>query len=67
MKEIKYPEVTVQLVGEDGNAFAILGRVVRALKAAGIEKSVRDEFEAEATSGTYDDLLRTVDAWVTVK
>jgi hypothetical protein len=25
--EIKYPDVTVTLVGDDGNAFAILGKV----------------------------------------
>jgi hypothetical protein len=30
----KFPNVTVKLVGEDGNAFAILGKVMNALKAA---------------------------------
>ena len=28
---VRYPDFTVRLVGEDGNAFAILGRVRRAL------------------------------------
>lgn len=28
-------DVEVPLVGEDGNAFAIIGRVVRALRSAG--------------------------------
>jgi len=29
---IKYPNITVQLVGEDGNAFNILGKVTKTLK-----------------------------------
>lgn len=61
---VKYPEVKVRLVGEDGNAFAILGRVNRALKKAGYGNDVTDQFRAEATSGDYDHLLRTVIAWV---
>lgn len=62
----KYPEVNVQLVGEDGNAFSILGRVTRAMSRAGIVDSEVDAFRAEATSGDYDNLLRTVLAWVNV-
>ena len=30
---IKYPNITVKLTDEDGNAFAILGRVNKALDA----------------------------------
>ena len=30
--DIRYPDVVVQLTGEDGNAFAILGTVRRALR-----------------------------------
>ena len=30
----KHPEIVVELVGGDGNAFAIFGSVVRALRAA---------------------------------
>lgn len=62
---VKFPEVTVQLVGEDGNAFAILGRVTRALKRAGHRDEV-DAFMDEATAGNYDQLLQTVMRWVTV-
>ena len=54
------PRPHVRLVGEDGNAYAILGRVQRALKAAGWSKGERDAFFAEATSGNYDHLLATV-------
>ena len=60
LRETKYPEVNVQLVGEDGNAFAILGRVTEAMRQAGLSKDERDAFTAEATSGDYDHLLRTV-------
>lgn len=65
--ETKYPEVEVQLVGEDGNAFAIMGRVMSALKDAGVSKKEIDQYYAESTSGDYDNLLRTAVAWVSVK
>ncbi|SMY01259.1 hypothetical protein BSP239C_03205 [Brevibacterium sp. 239c] len=64
MDKPKYPDVSVPLVGQDGNAFAILGRVTRALNKAGVSQAERDEFFNEATSGDYDHLLRTVVAWV---
>jgi hypothetical protein len=61
-----YPDVTVSLVGEDGNAFAILGRVVQALHDPGVPQEERKQFIAEATDGDYDHLLQTVMAWVEV-
>ena len=33
----KYPDITVRLVGEDGNPFAILGAVKEALKHGGVD------------------------------
>lgn len=63
----KYPNVNVRLVGEDGNAFAILGRVQKALTKAGVSKEERKEFFDEATSGDYDDLLQTCMKWVDVE
>ena len=56
----KYPDVFVQLTGEDGNAFAILGRVRRALKKAGVDKAEIKQFTDEATRGDYSHLLATV-------
>ena len=50
----------VRLVGEDGNAYAILGRCNRAARKAGWSKERQDAFVAKATSGDYDNLLRTV-------
>ena len=65
----KYPEIEVQLVGEDGNAFAILGQVRRAMRNALPPTEFTEAwalFEAEATSGDYDHLLQTVMQWVEV-
>lgn len=58
-----YPGVEVQLSGEDGNAFFIIGRTTRALKQAG-HKEAADEFTEEAMSSDYDHLLRTVMKYV---
>ncbi len=51
--------IKVKLIGEDGNAFAILGRVVRALRRGGRGDLV-EEFLKEAKSGDYTHLLATV-------
>lgn len=40
--------VTVQLSGEDGNAFSIMGRVIRAMKKAGVDKAIIDAYTKEA-------------------
>ena len=64
--EVKYPEIEVELIGQDGNAFAVLGRVTAALKRAGVPKEEVDAFVSEATSGDYDHLLQTVMATVEV-
>jgi len=48
---------TVQLIGQDGNAFAIMGNVKQALKRAGADMECIDEYLKEATSGDYNHLL----------
>lgn len=63
----KYPEITIPLVGEDGNAFAILAKVRKAMKKAGIPVAEQEEFFAEAMGGDYDNLLQTVMKWFEVK
>lgn len=62
----KYPDVRVKLVGEDGNSMAILARVRRALREAGVTKEECSAFVAEATNGDRDHFLQTVIAWVNV-
>ena len=59
----KHPTVTVQLTGEDGNAFAILGRCKQAAQAGGLATADIDAFLTEATSGDYDHLLQTAMRW----
>jgi hypothetical protein len=50
----------VRLVGEDGNAFFILGRCRRVARAAGWDEEQLDVFMNKAMDGDYDHLLRTV-------
>ena len=61
-----YPHIEVRLVGEDGNAFFIIGKVRLALRRGGVGEEPVEAFTKEATSGDYDDLLRTVMRWVEV-
>jgi len=61
---VKYPHVHVKLVGQDGNAFFIIGRVSAALRKAGVPEDVRKQFSAEAKSGDYNNLLATCMKWV---
>ena len=63
--KVRFPEIEVQLTGEDGNAFTVMGRVGKALKRAGHRAEVQ-EFYAEAMRGDYDHLLATAMRWVTV-
>jgi hypothetical protein len=64
--QIRHPEITVRLSGNDGNAYAILAAVQKALRKAGHSDEVA-AFLAEATSGDYDRLLATCMRWVTVQ
>ena len=64
--EIKYPEIEVQLTGNDGNAFAIMGAVRKALKQAKVSAEEIAEYTKQSTSGDYNNLLRVAMAWVTV-
>ena len=66
VKQVRYPDVTVQLTGMDGNAWGILGRVSKALRAAGVEQKYIEEYNEQAMSGDYDNLLRTTMEWVEV-
>lgn len=64
---VRYPNVKVKLVGTDGNAFALIGLVSKALKSAGVASAEVSEFRTEAMSGDYDNLLQTCMKWVNVK
>lgn len=59
-------DTDVQLVGTDGNAFAIIGKVRTALREAGASPDEIDDFTTEATSGDYNHVLQTAMRWVRV-
>lgn len=60
-------DVKVQLSGNDGNAFAVMGAVKSALKKAGASKEELDQYLSESMSGDYDNLLRVAMEWVKVR
>jgi hypothetical protein len=63
---VKYPNITVHLVGFNGNAFLILGRVQQAMRREGLSPDQIREYYEEATSGDYDHLIQTTMKYVNV-
>lgn len=59
-------DVEVQLTGEDGNAYAIMGAVRRGLRKAGATPEQIQQYQTESMSGDYDNLLRVAMDWVHV-
>lgn len=66
ISEVRFPDVEVELSGQDGNAMVIIGSVRRALRRAGASAAELEEFFADATSGDYDHVLQTCMRWVVV-
>lgn len=68
MSEIKYPNISVKLIGEDGNVFAIIGRVTAALRKGGVSKEEIDDFTKKCFSaGSYGEVLGLVMEMVEVE
>ena len=65
--ELRQTGIKVKLVGTDGNAWALIGRVSQALRRGGQSKEFIDAFVKEATSCDYYHLLATVMEVVEVK
>lgn len=59
-------DITVKLIGKDGNAYAIIGEVVKAMRKKGMEEEATQYME-EAMKADYDHLLRTTMQWVNVE
>ena len=59
MTHIPTDRPVVELLGQNGNAFAILGRCVQAARRAGWTNVQIQAFRQEATSGEYDHLIGT--------
>ena len=64
MSQTKFPTVVVALSDQDGNAFAIIGRTMRALQRGGATPEQIEAFRTEAESGDYDNVIQTVMRWV---
>ena len=64
---MKYEKPTVKLVGEDGNAYAIIGRCMKALKKAGYSPEYINKYVDESTSGDYDNLLQVAHKYCDVE
>lgn len=60
-----FTDAVVNLSGEDGNAFAILGLVRRAISKSD-HPELAEAFMQEATAGDYNHLLCTCMRYVTV-
>lgn len=58
---------TCKLIGADGNVFAVIGNVSRALKQAGFKEQA-SEFQHKAFSAhSYEDVLMLADEYVTIR
>ena len=55
----------LKMLGEDGNAFAILGRARATLRRNGKVEMI-DAMTKEATSGEYQNLIATMCRWFDV-
>lgn len=60
----RYPNIEVELT--DGNVYAIIGAVTKALRRAKVSETEIAAFKAEATSGDYDHAIQTAMRWVEI-
>ncbi len=65
-KEVKYPNIVIDLSNQDGNALALIGTCTLALKRNGLRDQVKP-FVLEATSSDYAQVFDTIFAWFSVE
>jgi hypothetical protein len=58
--KVQNKKVEMRLVGEDGNAFAIMGRFIKAARRADWSQEEIDAVLNEAKSSDYNHLLATI-------
>lgn len=63
----KYPDINVKLVGENRNTFFILGAVKNAMRRGKASPEDTTNFQKEAMSGDYNNLLQTAMKYVNVQ
>ena len=59
----EYGEDKYSLVGQDGNAFALMGYTARCMKECGLRDEI-DEMRERATESDYNNLIRVCDEYV---
>ena len=67
MENLSYEKPTITLSNTDGNAFSIMGKILKAMRKAGAKKEEINSFIKEATSGDYDHLLQTCFKYVEIE
>ncbi len=63
----RHPEVTVELIGNDGSAFEVLAACKYAARKAGVSDEEIGRFYDEALAGNYDHLLATAMRWFKIE
>lgn len=59
--------ITVKLIGEDGNVFNIIGIVSKALRREGLGEMAKEYAEKVMKSGSYDEALQITMEYVEVE
>lgn len=60
-------DIDVSLVGKDGNAFAVMGAVRKALRKANVPQEEIEAYQKAAMNGDYNNLLRVTMETVNVR
>lgn len=64
---VKYPNVSVELSGSDGNIFMVIGKVRATMRRAGISNKEIEEFsEGVNSTKSYDEALQFIMSQVEV-
>jgi hypothetical protein len=63
---MKYPNIEVELTGNDGHAISVMMKVKRALRKGGVSTEECEEYQKEALSGDYNNVLWVSMNWVDV-
>lgn len=68
MSQVKYPNISVVLIGEDSNVFSIISRVSFALRNGGVSKEEISDFTNKCFSaGSYEEVLGLVMETVSIE
>lgn len=67
-EKVKYPEITVELIGQNGNVFNLIGICTHAMHRGGVSRNERDKFVDEVTHArSYMEALAIMMRWVNVE